>query len=106
MAGWASKEFLAVECADFRCGAYLLLGWLGGRVRIDSDGMSSRFLFRVSSAVDCPPGEECFTGGAFGAVVVAVKFHQLGLEEVAGVADEFDVGGGDEYFWDVGVVVH
>ena len=40
------------------------------------------------------------------AVVVAVQFHQLRLEEVAGVADEFDVGGGDEYFWDVGVVVH
>jgi hypothetical protein len=25
---------------------------------------------------------------------------------VAGGADEFDVGGGDEYFWDVGIVVH
>ncbi len=60
----------------------------------------------VSSAVDCPPGEERFTGGAFGAVVVAVQFHQLGLEEVAGVADQFDVGAGDEYFGNVGVVSH
>ena len=75
-------------------------------VRIDSDGRSSRFLFRVSSTVDRPPGEECLAGFAVGAVVVSVQFHQLGLEEVAGVADEFDVGGGDEYFWDVGVVVH
>ena len=43
---------------------------------------------------------------AFGAVIVGVQFHQLPLELVAGVADEFDVGGGYEYFWDVGVVVH
>ena len=60
----------------------------------------------VSSAVDRPPGEECFTGGAFGAVVVAVQLHQFGLEVVAGGAEEVDVVGGDEGFGDVGVVVH
>jgi hypothetical protein len=64
--------------------------------------MSSRFSFRVSSTVDCPPGEECLAGFAVWAVVVAVQFHQLRLEEVAGVADEFDVGVRD----DVGVVLH
>ncbi len=40
-----------------------------------------------SSAVDRPPGQECFTGGAFGAVVVSVQLHQFGLEVVAGGKD-------------------
>ena len=39
-------------------------------------------------------------------MVVAVQFHQLTLEVVAGGAEEADVGGGDEDFGDVGVVVH
>jgi hypothetical protein len=37
---------------------------------------------------------------------MAVQFHKLSLEEVAGGADQFDVGGGDEYFGNVGVVIH
>ena len=64
-------------------------------------------MFRVvSSAVDGPPGIEGLAGFAGWAVVVAVQFHELGLEAVAGGAEEVDVVGGDERFGDVGVVSH
>ena len=63
-------------------------------------------LVRFSSAVESPPGAECFTGGAFGAVEVSVQFHQFFLKVVAGGADKVDVAGGGEDFGDVGVVVH
>ena len=79
---------------------------LFGKSRIDSRCCICDLFRVVSSAVDRPPGVECLAGVAFGAVMVAVQFHQLSLEVVAGGAEEVDVVGGDKGFGNVGVVSH